>query len=159
MSLQIRKGTPADMPSVLQLIQELADFENEPDAVDISVEDLLKDGFGEKPAFEVHVAELNDEIVGLALFYQRYSTWKGKAIHLEDLIVRENCRGKGVGKALYTSVLKHAYDLGLKRVAWEVLDWNTPAIDFYESTGAAILEGWRVVHMKENGLKFFIENN
>lgn len=159
MSLQIRKGTPADMPSVLQLIQELADFENEPDAVEILVEDLLQDGFGKNPAFEVHVAELNEEIVGLALFYQRYSTWKGKAIHLEDLIVRENHRGKGVGKALYISVLKHAFDLGLKRVAWEVLDWNTPAIDFYESTGAAILEGWRVVHMKENELKHFIEKN
>jgi GNAT superfamily N-acetyltransferase len=158
MSLQIRKGTQNDMPSVLQLIQELADFENESDAVEISVNDLLQDGFGEKPAFEVHVAELDGEIVGLALFYQRYSTWKGKAIHLEDLIVRENYRGKGIGKALYTSVLKYAYDLGLKRVAWEVLDWNTPAIDFYESTGAEILEGWRVVHMNENGLKNFMEN-
>jgi GNAT superfamily N-acetyltransferase len=159
MGFKIRKAVPEDMPSVLQLIQELADFENEPDAVEISVEDLVQDGFGENPAFEVFVAELESEIVGLALFYKRYSTWKGNAIHLEDLIVREKHRGKGIGKALYTNVLKHAYDLGYKRVAWEVLDWNTPAIDFYKSTGAGILEGWRVVHMKENELKNFIEKN
>lgn len=157
MGLKIRKANQTDMNSVLKLIKELAAFENEPDAVEITVEDLISDGFGEHPAFQVFLGELDNEIVGLALFYPRYSTWKGNAIHLEDLIVQEKHRGKGVGKALYTAVLKYAHDLGVKRVAWEVLDWNKPAIDFYENTGAAILEGWRVVHMNEEGLKNFIK--
>jgi len=93
------------------------------------------------------------------VFYHRYSTWKGNSIHLEDLIVKNKHRSKGIGKKLYTSVLKYAYDLGLKRVSWEVLDWNKPAIDFYETTGAGILEDWRVVHMNEKALKNFIENS
>ena len=159
MSLKLRKAIKTDMESVLILIKELATFEKESEAVEVTVDELIKDGFGENPAFEVFVAELDDEIVGMALFYQRYSTWKGKTIHLEDLIVTQSHRGKGIGNALYTKILKHAYNLGVKRVEWAVLDWNTIAIDFYKSTGAAVFNDWQVAQMDENSLKQFVQNS
>lgn len=146
------------MASVYQLITELAVFENEPNAVEISINDLEKGGFSENPKFKIYVAEENDEIIGMALFYERFSTWKGKAIHLEDLIVTQSKRKLGAGKALYSELMKYAFENGYKRVAWEVLDWNKNAIDFYESTGAKILEGWQVVHMTEENLEKFIQN-
>jgi len=95
----------------------------------------------------------------MALFYERYSTWKGKALHLEDLIVREMHRGKGIGNALYTKVLKYAIDHGFKRVAWEVLDWNKVAIDYYESTGAVVFDEWRVAQINEKALESFVKNS
>ena len=97
--MKIRKGTPQDMPDVLALINELAVFEKEPDAVVISTEDLVRDGFSENPLFHTFVAEVNEEIIGVALYYYRFSTWKGKTIHLEDLIIKENNRGTGAGFA------------------------------------------------------------
>lgn len=156
MEVKIRFALKEDIPDVYRLITELAVFEKEPKAVKITVNDLEKDGFGPQPKFRAFVAEKNAEIVGIALFYERYSTWVGKVIHLEDLIVTQKSRKTGVGKALYTAVLRYAYEQEVKRVTWEVLDWNTNAIDFYESTGAVILEGWQVVHMKEAKLKEFI---
>ncbi len=158
MSFIIREGQKEDMKNVIRLINELALFEKLPNEVEITEEDLLKDGFSENPKFKTFVAEENNEIIGTALFYERYSTWKGRIIHLEDLIVTEQKRGFGVGIALYKSVLKHAYDLGAKRVVWDVLSWNKNAIDFYKSTGATILDDWQVVHMRENALKNFIED-
>ena len=158
MDLTIRFATKKDMVTVHQLITELAVYENEPDAVEISISDLENDGFSKQPKFKIFVAEQNDLIIGMALFYERYSTWKGKAIHLEDLIVTSSKRKLGVGKALYTRLMQYAYDHDYKRVAWEVLDWNKNAIDFYESTGANILEGWQVVHMKEKNLSIFLNN-
>ena len=157
MSFTIRFAVKEDMKSVHNLITELAVFENEPDAVKISIQDLQENGFSESPKFKVYVAEENDKIIGMALFYERYSTWKGKTIHLEDLIVTESKRKFGVGKALYSQLMKYAFENGYKRVAWEVLNWNRNAIDFYESTGAHILEGWQVVHMTEQKLKEFIQ--
>lgn len=145
------------MPSVHQLIMELAIFEKEPDAVEISISDLERDGFSENPKFKAFVAEENNLIIGMALFYERYSTWKGKAIHLEDLIVTQAKRKLGVGKALYSELMRYAEENNYKRVAWDVLDWNTNAIHFYESTGAKILDEWRVVHMTKENLKKFIE--
>lgn len=159
MQLNLRKANENDMEEVLLLIQELASFENEPEMVEVTVNQLKEDGFGVKPSFEVIVAEVGQQIVGMALFYFRYSTWKGKTIHLEDLIVKESFRGKGIGRKLYTEVLEHAHGLGLKRVEWNVLDWNKVAIDFYESTGARILQDWRVVQMDEKGLNQFINQN
>jgi ribosomal protein S18 acetylase RimI-like enzyme len=156
--MNIREANPSDMPSVLRLIKELAKFENEPEAVEVTVENLINSGFKKNPSFKAYVAEKEERIVGMALFYERYSTWKGKAIHLEDLIVEKEFRGKGIGNALYTEVLKYAYKNNFKRVAWEVLDWNTPAIDFYESTGAKLLKEWRVVHMDEKSLYHFTQN-
>ena len=152
------------MPQVLELIKELAIFEKEPDAVEISVEDLEREGFGENPLFSCFVADaspepsIEPEIIGAALVYYRFSTWKGRTLHLEDLIVKEAERGKGIGEALYKKVMRFAYDRGLKRVAWDVLDWNTGAIRFYERSGANIVKDWRVVHMDEKGLKNYINS-
>ncbi|OGS69510.1 MAG: GNAT family N-acetyltransferase [Flavobacteria bacterium RIFCSPLOWO2_12_FULL_31_7] len=156
--MKIRKGTPQDMPQVLALITELAVFEKEPDAVVISVADLVRDGFSEKPLFHTFVAEVNEEIIGVALYYYRFSTWKGKTIHLEDLIVKENNRGTGAGFALYSEIIKQGKKDNVRRIEWNVLDWNTPAIAFYEKSGAKVLEDWRVVHMDENGIEAFLNN-
>ena len=155
----IRKATKNDMPSVLELIQELATFEKEPDAVVVTVDDLVRDGFSENPLFQCFVAEVDNEIIGMALYYYRYSTWKGKTIHLEDLIVKENKRGTGAGFALYKEIIKQGKAKNVRRIEWNVLDWNTPAIDFYEKSGAKVLGDWRVVHMDENGIKNFISLN
>ncbi|MDQ6471503.1 MULTISPECIES: GNAT family N-acetyltransferase [Flavobacterium] len=164
--MNIRKGNPEDMKSVLGLIQELAIFEKEPEAVVITEEDLVRDGFGEKPLFQVFVAEIESdseeskngkEIVGIALYYYRYSTWKGKTIHLEDLIVKEKMRGTGLGSALYAEIMKQGKKDNVRRVEWNVLAWNTPAVNFYKNSGARILEDWQVVQMDEAGVNSFLE--
>ena len=152
----IRKATKNDMPSVLELIQELATFEKEPDAVVVTVDDLVRDGFSENPLFQCFVAEEENEIIGMALYYYRYSTWKGKTIHLEDLIVKENKRGTGAGFALYKEIIKQGKAENVRRIEWNVLDWNTPAIDFYEKSGAKVLGDWRVVHMDDKGIEQFL---
>lgn len=157
MKFKIRKAISSDMSSVHSCIQELAEFEKEANAVEVSVEDLIVDGFSENPLFECFVAEIENTIVGIALFYYRYSTWKGKTIHLEDLIVKEAYRGNGIGKGLYIEVMNYASALNLKRVEWNVLDWNTPAVKFYESTGAKILDDWKVVQMTAENLDKFLE--
>jgi GNAT superfamily N-acetyltransferase len=156
--MNIRKGNPEDMKAVLGLIQDLADFEREPDAVVLTVEDLIRDGFGEVPLFHVFVAEVESEVVGIALYYYRYSTWKGKTIHLEDLIVKDKMRGKGVGNALYAEIMKQGKKDGVRRIEWAVLDWNTSAIEFYEKSGAKVYDDWRVAQMDEKGINFFVEN-
>jgi GNAT superfamily N-acetyltransferase len=159
MDFIVRKGEEKDMQSVFDLITELAVFEKEPDAVDISVTDLINDGFSENPKFKIFVAEQENQIIGIALFYERYSTWKGRTIHLEDLIVTKKKQKIGAGKALYTAVLKYAFDHNYNRVAWEVIDWNQNAIDFYKSTGATYLNDWSVVQMNKENLAKFIQNN
>ncbi len=158
MNFSIRKGVKSDAGSILKLIHELAIFENEPEAVEVTVEDLEKDGFGKNPLFQVIVAEKQDEVVGMALYYYRYSTWKGKTIHLEDLIVTDAMRGKNIGGALYETILKQGYEEKVRRVEWVVLDWNTPARDFYLNSGAKILEGWETVQMNEDGIKKYVLN-
>jgi GNAT superfamily N-acetyltransferase len=152
----IRKALKKDMPCMLDLIQELAIFEKEPDAVVVTVDDLVRDGFSENPLFQCFVAEVENEIIGMALYYYRYSTWKGKTIHLEDLIVKESKRGTGAGFALYKEIIQQGKAENVRRIEWNVLDWNTPAIDFYEKSGAKVLGDWRVVHMDENGITNFL---
>ncbi|WP_459210515.1 GNAT family N-acetyltransferase [Aquimarina rhabdastrellae] len=159
MDFSIRDAVQEDMSQVLDLIQELADFEKEPDAVDITVDDLIKEGFGTQPLFKCFVAEMNEEIIGAAIIYDRFSTWKGRTVHLEDLIVKASMRKKGIGKALYTRVMHYAKDKGVKRVEWVVLDWNTNAIDFYEKSGATLLKDWYLVQMSEKGLATFVNQN
>ena len=146
------------MPSVLELIKELAVFEKEPDAVVITVNDLIRDGFAENPLFHTFVAEVNQKIIGIALYYYRYSTWKGKTIHLEDLIVKEDRRGTGAGFALYSEIIAQGKRDNVRRIEWNVLDWNTPAIEFYKKSGAKILDDWCVVQMDENGINEFLKN-
>ena len=159
MSFSVRKGEAKDAKAIYDLIVELAVFEKEPNAVEITVEDILQDGFSENPKFLTFVAEEDNIIIGMALFYERYSTWKGKAIHLEDLMVTHDKRGIGAGKALYSAVLQYAYQNNFNRVAWEVLDWNTGAVNFYKSTGATVYEEWRVCHMNKHNLTKFCNEN
>ena len=145
------------MKAVLELIRELAVFEKEPNAVVVTVEDLERDGFSENPLFHTFVAKINNEIVGVALYYYRYSTWKGKTIHLEDLIVKEKMRGSGIGFALYSKIIEQGKKDKVRRIEWAVLDWNTPAIDFYKKSGAKVLDDWRVAQMDENGINEFLK--
>ncbi len=156
--MSIRKGRPEDMEAVLGLIQELADFEKEPGAVLVTVDDLIRDGFGPVPLFHVFIAEVESEIVGIALYYYRYSTWKGKTLHLEDLVVKEKMRGTGVGFALYSEIIKQAKKDKVRRAEWNVLGWNTPAIDFYNNTGAKVLDDWWCVQIDEESINYFVDN-
>jgi GNAT superfamily N-acetyltransferase len=147
----VRKIRIQDLLSVLNLIIELAEFEKEPDAVEITLEDFTKD-FSNN-LFDCLIAENQNGIIGIALYYNRYSTWKGKTIHLEDLIVTQNERGNGVGKALLNEIVFLAKKSKVRRVEWNVLDWNKDAITFYEGVGANILDNWLVVQLDENGIK------
>lgn len=157
MSHKIKEAKKEDMPGVLKLIKELAHFEKEPDAAILTVKDLERDGFGAHPLFKCYVAEMEDEIVGMALFYPRYSTWKGKTIHLEDLIVTHKKRGLKIGSDLYKKVIEYGSEIGVKRIEWVVLDWNKPAIDFYKKTGARVLTDWYTVQMNEDAIKNYLK--
>lgn len=144
------------MASVLELIKELAVYEKEPEAVIVTAEDLIRDGFGDDPLFYCYVAVEDSTIIGMALYYYRYSTWKGRTLHLEDLVVRENQRGSGIGFALYSEVIKTGHAENVQRIEWNVLNWNTPAIDFYRKSGAAVLEDWMVAQMSREKIEEFV---
>ncbi len=154
----IRDAVTQDMDQVLDLIRELAAFEKEPDAVEVTTKELIKEGFGDHPLFHCFVAEVDQQIVGIALVYFRFSTWKGRSLHLEDLIVKESMRGTGLGSALYEEVIKYGKSQGVRRVEWVVLDWNQNAIDFYEKSGAKLLKDWYLVQMDQKGMNTFIAN-
>ena len=158
MEYSIREATAKDMQYVLELIKELASFEKEANAVEVTVDDLVHDGFGAEKLFHCFVAERNSKIVGMALIYSRYSTWKGPIIHLEDLVVSETMRGTGLGTSLLNEVVKYCAQQGVKRISWEVLDWNEPAIVFYEKKGAKVLRDWDVVHLDEKGIQNYLKN-
>jgi len=158
MNFIVKESTPKDMPQVLGLIKELAIFEKDPDAVEITVEILEEGGFNSNPMFTCFVAEVGSEIVGMALVYFRFSTWKGKSLHLEDLIVKDKMRGSGIGKELYTKVIQYAYINKVKRIEWAVLNWNNRAIKFYERSGATVLKDWYIAQMDEAGIKIYLEN-
>ncbi len=156
METSIRRATKEDMGSVLRLINELAAHEKKPNAVILTEEQLKKDGFGDQKMFTCFLAEADDQVVGMALVYYRYSTWKGKTVHLEDLIVNENYRGKGIGMLLYKQVMRFALDQGVKRVECVVGDYNTNALEFYKSTGASIMTEWNTVQFDEKSIKNFL---
>jgi GNAT superfamily N-acetyltransferase len=144
MSVIIRKGTPADLPAAHQLIIELAIYEKAENEVITTPEQMLQDGFGNQPAFGFYVAEQADNgtIVGMALYYTRYSTWKGRCLYLEDLIVTQSQRGKGIGKLLFDAMVQESLDQGMALMTWQVLEWNTPAIEFYKRLGAHLDGEW-----------------
>ncbi len=156
MKISIRKAVKSDMYRVRELIVELAVFEQEPEAVNVSVNDLEHYGFGEQPKFTCFVAESDDGIHGIALVYERFSTWEGPVLHLEDLVVQQSRRGHGIGTALLDKVVSYGHELGVNRISWEVLDWNEPAIKFYESKGALVKRDWDVVQLDEKGIKDYI---
>jgi GNAT superfamily N-acetyltransferase len=141
-TISIRKGLKADLPQVLQLIKELAVYEKAEGEVILTVNDLEKDGFGAQPFFYLFVAETDHKIVGIALYYIKYSTWKGKCVFLEDLIVTESHRKFGIGKKLFNEVVKAAKELHAERMEWQVLDWNEPAIQFYKTYNANFDSEW-----------------
>ena len=138
----VRKATAADMPAALMLIHELADFEKAPDAVTNTVVAMVEDGFGSNPIFGCYVAEIENRVVGIAIYYVKYSTWNGKGLYLDDLIVTEEHRGKGIGKKLFDVYMQEAKRIGANMLHWQVLDWNSRAIKFYERLGASIDATW-----------------
>lgn len=140
MSTDIRKGTKTDIAFALNLVKELAIYEKAPNEVEVTIEEMTEWGFGSDKQFDFFVALENNVIVGLALYYFKYSTWKGKCLFLEDIIVTESQRGKGLGKLLFDKVVQVSKEMKVRRMEWQVLDWNTPAIEFYKKYDA-ILDG------------------
>jgi len=139
----VRPGRAEDVPSIFNLITELAIYEKAGREVTNSPEKILEDGFGENPIFGLFVAENHlQKIVGMALYYTKYSTWKGRCLFLEDIIVTEECRGKGIGARLFEEVIRVARSANAGRLEWQVLDWNEPAIRFYKKYGASLDPEW-----------------
>lgn len=142
MEIIIRKGEKKDLLSVLSLIKELADFENAKHEVSITITELEKDGFGDKPCYSFLVAENKNQIIGLSFYWFRYSTWKGKFLYLEDFIIKEEYRRSGIGSRLFEETVKICKKLNLKGMTWQVLDWNTSAINFYKKYNSEINSAW-----------------
>lgn len=142
MELMIRKGTEADIPAALHLVNELAAYEKAPFEVEVTPEEMQAWGFGPDKQFDFFVAQTAEGIVGLALYYFKYSTWKGKCLFLEDIIVTESHRGKGIGKRLFDEVVQVSKRSSVRRMEWQVLDWNAPAIEFYKQYGASLDGEW-----------------
>ncbi|MFL6446225.1 MAG: GNAT family N-acetyltransferase [Bryobacteraceae bacterium] len=157
--LTIRSANREDVGLMVQLIRELAEYEREPKSAVATEEDLLRDGFDAPvPLFQCLIAEWDGEPAGFAFFFKSYSTWHGRpGIHLEDLFVREHVRARGIGKALLKAVARVAADEGCTRLNWHVLDWNQPAIDFYEHLGAKILKDWRICRLSRDALSALAE--
>jgi len=142
MNFTIRKGTINDLPQVLNLVKELATYEKAPNEVTVTIPEMEADGFGENPIFNFFVAETEGNIIGIALYYMKYSTWKGKCVFLEDIIVTEQHRKHGIGKKLFDEVAKVAKRLNVKRLEWQVLEWNEPAINFYKKLNSHFDKEW-----------------
>ncbi|MGY6742652.1 MAG: N-acetyltransferase family protein [Cecembia sp.] len=155
----IREGKKEDLPKVLELVRELAVYEKAPDEVINTVEMMEKDGFGPHPVFGFFVAVKTEtqEIIGTSIYYYRYSTWKGKRLYLEDLIVTETERGNGAGKLLFDRTLAKTLEEGCSGMSWQVLDWNTPAINFYQKYGADLDGEWVNCNLQENQIKELLQ--
>jgi GNAT superfamily N-acetyltransferase len=140
--MELRTAEQKDCPQLLELIRELADYEKAPDEVTVTLEEFVNAGFGSGKVWTAFVVEADEKIVGFALYYIRYSTWKGCRLYLEDFIVTEDYRGKGIGKLLFERVIQEAKDKNYNGMSWQVLDWNEPAINFYNKYAAQIEDGW-----------------
>jgi GNAT superfamily N-acetyltransferase len=152
--LQIRSATPEDIPQILAFIREFAEYERAPEQAIAKGEDLMRDGWGKEPKFRVVIAEWQGTPAGFALFFYNYSTWQGQpGLYLEDLFVRPAFRGKGIGKALLLHLAQIAVRENCGRFQWQVLDWNTPAIDFYKSLGARVLDEWLTMRVEGEALE------
>jgi GNAT superfamily N-acetyltransferase len=147
MQINIRKGRSEDVPQVFGLVQELALYERAPEQVTNTIAQMTEDGFGANPIYGLIVAESEGRIIGISLYYTRYSTWKGKRLYLEDLIVTESMRGHGAGKLLLDATVAEAHATNGTGVMWQVLDWNTPSIEFYERYGARLDSEWVNCHL------------
>jgi len=142
MNIIIRKAIEEDCPAMMELITELAVYEKEPEAVTVSLEHFIESGFGPNPVWQAFVAETAGKVIGFALYYTRYSTWKGQRMYLEDLLVTESMRGQGVGKLLFDALVAECKIKKYSGLVWQVLDWNEPAINFYKKYNAVIDKGW-----------------
>ncbi len=142
MSIDIRRAEKKDCSRLLELIQELAVYEKAPDEVTVTLDHFEESGFGENPVWWAFVAEEDGAILGFALYYVRYSTWKGQRMYLEDIIVTEEARGKGIGKLLFDTLIEEAKQKQFKGITWQVLEWNEPAINFYKKLGAGFDPEW-----------------
>ncbi len=155
--IQLRFAEKKDAAVILELIKELAVFEKAPDEVTNTLEEIERDGFGENPIFKCLIAEWKGEVAGISLYYIRYSTWKGRVLYLEDLIVSERHRGKGMGKLLLDRTLQEAEKLGVNGTRWQVLDWNEPAIEFYKKYHCTFDGEWINCNMDKKQLKKALE--
>ena len=153
--IKIRKGEKDDLPFILSLIKELADYEKSSHKVHVQITDLEKDGFGHNPLFYLLVAEKETQIIGMALYYINYSTWDGKCLFLEDFIVKKKFRRNGVGKLLFEKILEIAKKRKLNRVMWQVLNWNKTAINFYKKYNAEISDSWLNGRLTKNQIQQF----
>jgi GNAT superfamily N-acetyltransferase len=153
-SLVLREATRDDVPAIRRLIQDLAEYEKEPQSAVVTEADLLRDGFGERPLFRVVMAEWEGEVVGFAFYFFNYSTWQGRpGLYLEDLFVRPSHRGHGIGKALLVHLAGVALRENCGRFVWQVLDWNEPALGFYESLGARVMKEWLTMRVDGEALR------
>jgi GNAT superfamily N-acetyltransferase len=155
--LSIRPATVNDVTLLRTLIRELAEYEKELDNVLITEADLARDGFGPQPKFRILLAYWDQEPAGYALFFDFYSTWRGRQMFLEDLFIREAFRGRKIGKSLLAAVARIAQGEGCHALRWEVLDWNRTAVEFYESLGAEFLDAWRLVVLRDEMLQRLAE--
>ncbi len=152
LEVKLRKAAPSDMQAVLQLIKQLAEYEKAPQEVTVTVDELIHDGFTTN-LFNCIVAKINSKVIGMALYYPRYSTWKGRTIHLEDFIVEKEHRKKGIGKKLFDAVVKEAQEFGAKRLEWVVLEWNAPALNFYDKINAHYEKDWFLAQLREEQIR------
>ncbi|MBL4594520.1 MAG: GNAT family N-acetyltransferase [Flavobacteriales bacterium] len=142
MDFSIRPASKNDLPEVLALVKELALYEKAPEEVTITIQELEEDGFGEHPLYWIILAENKNGIIGMSFYYIRYSTWKGKCLYLEDIVVKEEFRGHKIGKVLFEEAIKAAKEMNAKLMTWQVLDWNEPALNFYKKFDAEMDSGW-----------------
>ncbi|MBI2280152.1 MAG: GNAT family N-acetyltransferase [Bacteroidetes bacterium] len=142
MEILLRKATINDLSAVVELIKELADYEKAAHEVKITTEELERDGFGEHPLYWIILAEADAKIVGMSFYYIRYSTWTGRNLYLEDIIVKEAYRGNSIGKLLFEETIKEAKKMKVRQMIWQVLDWNEPALNFYKKFNAELDSEW-----------------
>lgn len=142
MSIVIRKANKEDCPRLMELVHELAVYEKAPEEVTVTLEHFIESGFGEQPVWWAFVAEEKEAVLGFALYYIRYSTWKGQRMYLEDILVTNEARGKGIGQLLMNRLIEEAKEKKFKGIVWQVLDWNEPAINFYKKFNASFDPEW-----------------
>ncbi len=159
MSFIIRHGDEKDVPGIMKLVRELALFERAPEAVVNTEKMLREDGFGKHPIYKVIIAEAvnTNEVIGMALYYTAYSTWKGRMLFLDDLVVTESYRRYGIGRKLINEFLRDAKEQGVNQIRWQVLDWNTPAIEFYKSLGVEFDAEWITCKMNKDQISTYLD--